>query len=148
MTTIHTLRKFSMVGLLGFVVAASACGKDKDDGDKVKGTSANKATATAGVELDCPAYSKKMTECLEPYADAFAKTDFGGRSAKGADGTVDHAKAAKNFKTVWGMTGAESCSSDYAKRDARWKTRFASCDNSASCDVWAPCMATATGELL
>ena len=133
------------------------CGDKKDKGGEGKSAPAAKnVAADDGPKLDCPAFEKKMNECLEPFATAYAKTEIGGMSGRQAvGGPVDEALAAKNFKTVWRIAGVQICSGGdaaiglpFQKKDPPWKKRFMACDAGAACDLWAPCMATAMGASL
>ena len=148
------LKNLLFCGTLALGLATAACGKKDEGGDKGgdKNTAAKgadkKGPAGDGPALDCPAFAKKMTECLEPFAEAYSKTEMGSKAGKNLDGTVDHALAAKNFKTLWGLKGEAMCTDEYSQRDPRWKERFAACDATAACDAWVPCMSTAMGELL
>ncbi len=142
---------------LSLSLSLVACGEKKEGGDE--DTTKTPAASTQGKTddgpaIDCPAFTAKATECLEPLAEAYAKTEKGAKPGTGTDGTVDHAKAAKMFKMVWGMEGEKLCAEGgamglaFAKYDKRWKERLIACDASAACDVWAGCMATALGEPL
>lgn len=150
--------KLVLGGLLVVGLSALGCSKDEKNeagGDNGKAASGKAAAGdNAGPALDCPAFATKMTECLEPFAEAYSKTEMGSKAGKQTDGTVDHAAAAKRFKMLWGMEGEKLCTgggsmgSGFVTRDKRWKERFAACDSTAACDAWVPCMSTAMGEML
>jgi len=146
---------------LGTTMAVAACGKDKNKeggGSEAKGAegAGEGAAADDGPSLDCSAFATKMTECIDPFAEAYSKTEFGSKAGKNLDGTVDHEAAAKRFKMLWDLQGEKLCSgggdgvmdAPYVERDPRWRKRFAGCDNSAACDAWVPCMSSALGDLL
>jgi hypothetical protein len=136
--------------LFSISLAGAACGDKKEGGD----TAGKTDKAADDVVIDCPAFSKKAAECTDAFIDAYSKTTQGAKAGTGTDGTVDHAKAAKTLKMVWGMEGAKVCAEDtglsmaFAKYDKRWKERFVKCDNGASCEEWSSCVATAMGEPL
>ncbi len=140
--------KLFVGGLLILGLSTVGCSKDKKD----QGGGDNTASGdNEGPTLDCPAFASKMTECLEPFSEAYSKTKTGSRAGKNTDGTIDYAAAASRFKTLWGIEGEKLCAgggamgSAYVTRDKSWKERFASCDSSAACDTWVPCMSTAIG---
>ncbi len=139
---------------LSISLAGAACGDKKEGGEKGGEKPGNADKAVNDVAIDCPAFSKKATECTDAFITAYAKTTQGGKAGTGTDGTVDHEKAAKSLKMVWGMEGAKVCAEDtaismaFAKYDKRWKERFVKCDNGAACEEWATCVATAMGEPL
>lgn len=136
--------------LFSLSLAGAACG-DKKEGAKGGDKAEKKADDIA---IDCPAFTKKAAECTDAFIDAYSKTMKGSKAGTSTDGTVDHAKAAKALKMVWGMEGAKVCTEDtaismaFSKYDKRWKERFVKCDNGASCEEWSSCTAKAMGELL
>jgi hypothetical protein len=158
------MKNVLMVSVLGAAMALAGCGdKDEDKGTKDDPSAAEGGgeaakgggEAAAGPTLDCAAFTAKMNECIETFAPIYAKTSSGSRSGKDMEGNVDHDKAAKNFKMLWGMSGEELCvgpnaggDTPFVKRDPRWKERFQGCADKASCDEWAPCMASAMGDPL
>lgn len=142
---------------LDFCTAALACALTLcgcDGNDSKEREEAGSPAANAGPELDCEAWGTKMTECVDALAPLYAKTEDGSKAGRALDGTVDYAAAEKRFKMLWELEGAKLCTgpaqmiTPYSKRDPRWRERFVACDAKAACDVWAPCMATAMGELL
>jgi len=136
------------------------CGKKDDSKGKGGGGGGGGDKAdpppAADVTIDCDAFAAKMTECIDTFAPAYAKTEFGGKSGKTAvGGPVDEGVAAKNFKLLWSMTGDQLCKggdsmidTPLQQKDPPWKKRVVDCASKQSCDEWAPCMATAMGEPL
>lgn len=145
------IKNWMLLSSLALTLAATtACGgapEEAEAGDDVVEPAPAPAPAAEAPSLDCDGFKTKMTECLDPFAEAYSKTTFGSKAGKGTDGTVDHEAAAKRFKSLWGLTGEAMCG-EYASKDAAWQERFAACDNTAACDAWVPCMSTALGESL